>query len=86
MRRVHRESKNELRRTANELNDQGARLLKTLKAVLLQCGGVVTITSETMLQIEEHHYFLDLHMSPEGLTVAVRRPDEDDHDPVEKNS
>lgn len=77
MKRVHRESKNELRRTLNETNDQGARTVKTLKAVLLQCGGSITISFETMSKMEKDYYFLDVELLPgEGLRVSVRRPDE----------
>jgi hypothetical protein len=78
MKRLHKESKNELRRTMAELDDRGARTLKTLKAVLLQCGGSVLITTETMLMMEKTYLFLDISAEPDGLRIAVRKREESD--------
>lgn len=80
MKRVHKESKNELRRTLNEQNDQGARLVKTLKAVLLQCGGSVTVSLETMCEMEKHYYHLDVEMTIDGLCVQLHKVDENVED------
>lgn len=80
MRRVHKESKRDLRRTLNEQNDAGTRITKTLKAVLLQCGGSVTVTLETMCEMEKHYYHLDVEMTIEGLRVALEKVDEDVED------